>query len=170
MSEAEMMREWEEERELPEDSWTIEDVGQADWAVRKIRENELERDAKIEWLKQEIEKAKRRCETDNAWLSMKLDEYAKTVPMHETKTQSSLTLPSGKLVRVKAKKELRMVDEDLVLDDLEAFGKPGFIKIKKSVDWAALKKALLETGECIEGVRLEEVPEHFVVRPNKEVQ
>lgn len=168
MSEAEMMREWEEERELPEAGWTIEDVGQADWAVRKIAENIQERDRKIEWLKAEIEKAKVRCETDNAWLSMKLDEYSKTVPMHETKTQSSLTLPSGKLVRVKAKKELRMVDEDLVLDELEADGRTEFIKIKKSVDWAPLKKVLTEDGECMEGVRLEDVPERFTVRPNKE--
>ena len=167
MSEAEMMREWEEERELPEDTWTIDDDSKAAWAVKKIAENEAQRDREIEWHKQQIEKAKLRCESDNAWLAMKLEDYSRNLPMRESKTQWSFTVPGGKLIRQKAKQALTVVDEQAAIEALQAQGMTEYIKVKLSLAWAELKKALTETGEVIDGVELREVPEQFVVRPDK---
>lgn len=164
-SETRMMIEWEDEQDRDE-TWTIEDDSAAGWAVRKIAEKQAQRDREVEWHKEQIERAKVRCDNDVAWLTMKLEEYSERLPMRETKTQYSFPVPGGKLIRQKPKQELFLVDEAAALAALEEDGRDDLIKVKKSVDWAGLKKESKDTGELLPGVELRDVPEKFVVRPD----
>ena len=66
-------------------------------------------------------------------------------------------------------------DEEKLLKFAES-SVPNVVKVKKSVDWAALKKlvennngkaVMIETGEIVDGVKVEVQPPKFYVEVNK---
>ena len=161
--EAEMFEEWEDEQE---GFHVVDDAGAA-WCVKKIREAQEERDRMIAWYDAQIERAKKRCAAVEERMRAYLMEYADSVPMKETKTQKSYPIPGGKMVWKKAHIEWKH-DDAQVLDGLKKTGRTEFIKTVEKLDWASLKKELVENGEVIDGVTVEEVPEEFVVRIDSE--
>ena len=52
----------------------------------------------------------------------------------------------------------------MVLEALKARGRTEFVKTVEKLDWAGLKKEISQTGECIDGVTVEVVPEEFKVQ------
>lgn len=165
------------EEEVKEEGFKVDDDLKADWCLDKIREANAEYNrfemvvnAKIEQLQQALKKAQDKRDREVGFFEGKLREYFEIVKAKETKTQKSYSLPSGKLVLKYQQPEFKK-DEETLLSWVEN-NKPQFVKIKKSVDWANLKKTIKvvgdvviesETGEIIEGVTVEEREPKFIV-------
>jgi len=131
-----------------DESFSITDDKLADWALRKIKEEEAERDRliniandQIADLNNRINQLETQCENKTKFLKGHLSIYFSTVPHKETKTQESYKLLSGSLVMKKATTKILHNDDELVAY-LEANEEFDFIKIKKSPDWAEFKKDL----------------------------
>ena len=58
-------------------------------------------------------------------------------------------------------------DDDKILAALKAQGRTEFIKVTESLDWKGLKAEVNQTGEAIDGITWETVPEEFTVQINR---
>ena len=140
-----------------DESFSITDDKLADWALRKIKDEEAERDRliniandQIAELNIRINQLETQCENKTKFLKGHLATYFGTVPHKETKTQESYKLLSGSLVMKKATTKI-IHDDDGLLDYLQANDGEDYIKIKKSVDWAEFKKNLvIQDGQVID--------------------
>ena len=86
--------------------WVCDSPEKADWAIEKIKECRERRDLyiaaaenRIAQLKDQIEQSKEDCDSQTSYLMGALDNYLDMVPAKKSKTQISLDLPSGKIVR-----------------------------------------------------------------------
>ena len=140
-----------------DESFSITDDKLADWAIRKIKEEEAERDRliniandQIAELNIRINQLETQCENKTKFLKGHLAIYFGTVPHKKTKTQESYKLLSGSLVMKKATTKINHNDDEL-LTYLQANDGEDYIKIKKSVDWAEFKKNLvIQDGQVID--------------------
>lgn len=148
----------------------------ADWAVRKIKEEEAERDrlitiakAQISDLEAQIQDLTEKCDNKTAFLKSKLSQYFSTVPHKETKTQESYKLLSGTLVYKKPSQKIIHKDDDLIktLDGTE------YVEVKRSLKWGEYKKNLnivdgqvidTSTGEIVDACTVEDVPASFDIK------
>lgn len=160
MSEDVMMQEWEEEQE----GFRVTDDQGAKWCIDQINAACKEYDEINEWYQAMIKKAMAKRDAKIGRMRNYLRDYADQVPMKETKTQRSYPIPGGKLVWRKAH-QVYNHDDKLILEELKAHGRDDMIKrsVVERVDWMSLKKEIQETGEVIEGVTIEEVPDEFMV-------
>lgn len=147
--------------------FVVDDDSKAAWCVRKIREAEEERDKMIAWYEAMMDKATSICAANVEYFKRLLRDYAETVPMKETKTQFSYPIPGAKLVFKKAH-DVMEHDDPVVIAALKAQGRTEFIKTKESLDWAALKAEINETGELPDGITLRRVEDEFTVQMTKE--
>lgn len=182
-----MVRFEEMEYEIGMDEWidgeeehkefVIENAQTADWAIQAIAEERKRKDyfvdcakAEIEKLNNQIKDAESKCERATDFLTSCLGRYLERedVPAKETKTQISIKLPAGQIIKKLPKTEYTMADGGAVTKskDFEAFVKEvkaidkNMIKTKEEVDWASFKKTLTtddngnvfvkDTGEYIE--------------------
>lgn len=161
------------------ETFSITDDKLADWAIRKIKEEEAERDRlisiandQIAELNMQISQLETQCENKTRFLKSHLAIYFNKVPHKETKTQESYKLLSGSLVMKKASDKI-IHDDDALLSYLESSGQEEYIKVKRSVDWAEYKKKLVisdsevidsETGEIIKACSVEDVPASFDIK------
>lgn len=145
-----------------QECFVIDDASKANWAIKKIAEKRRERDYfvdackhEIEQLKEKIAKAEESCDTQCSFLIGKLSQYMdrEDVPSKETKTQVSLKLPSGKIVRKKVKIEicdlkgntgLKLKDNAELIEVAKSMGDE---YISTSVNWGELKKTLSVTDD-----------------------
>lgn len=164
----------EEEKEV----FVIDSDAKAEWALKKIRAAEEETDrlmALIVHEQMELEKKEKelmdKLEQDTGYLKHLLSEYMQTVKTKSTKTQSTYQLLSGKLVYKFPTMDYKR-DEEKLLAWAES-SQPELVKVKKSIDWAELKKKLVVTpsgavatmdGEVIEAIQAEEKPGKFEVK------
>ena len=137
----------------------ITDASTADWALSKIAEN-LNRtkyfvecaEQEIKKLKEQIKDAQEKCEREVQFLSGCLGKYLELeeVPKKKTKTQETVTLPTGKIVKKLPKIEFVMYngepvtshkDNDGFVDQIRDIDR-NLIKTKEEVDWANLKPLL----------------------------
>lgn len=147
-----------------DNEFIIKDAKMADWAISKIAEERERTKFFIDCAKEEIEKlqnkikdAEAKCENATNFLSSKLGEFLEKgdVPKKQTKTQISVTLPAGKIIKKLPKVEFTMSNGDSVTKskDVTEFVTevkeidPSLIKTKEEVDWATLKKAITSDGE-----------------------
>ena len=163
MSEKIMMQEWEEEQE--QEGFRVTDDQGAKWCVDQIHAADREYEEICAWYQAMIKKAMAKRDAKVERMRMYLRDYADQVPMKETKTQRSYPIPGGKLVLKKAHQVYRH-DDAMILAELKEHGRDDMIKrsVVEKVDWLSLKKEIMETGEIIDGVTIEEVPEEFVVQ------
>lgn len=178
----------DELNEQEDKTWAISDVGMANWAIKKILEEQQRLEiyeeatkSEIEMLKEKLTKEKALSESRTSWLRFKLNEWLDTQPAKTTKTKKSLRLPSGTISRVFEKETFKPLDAKRINDSnkvLEycAENAQEFIETKQSVTWAELKKNLeisgdkeiktdvvdMDSGEVIEKV----VPPHTVYNKN----
>lgn len=169
--------------EVDREKWTITDDSAADWALQRIAEEQADAERlaalgekKIEEIKKSIEKSRKNCESYTNYLKSKLFEYFQMVNHRKTKTGiEKYALLSGTLVMTPPQKKPVKNDEKLV-EWLAANGMTDYIKTVQSPAWSELKKQLdlsgavpvvKETGEVVEGVTLEDVPETFEVKLGK---
>lgn len=91
--------------EKEKNEFVIDSDVKAEWALRKIKEAEEERDRQknvanemIEFYLNAREKAEEECENTKGYFYQKLYEYAESITMQETKARNlQYKLPSGKL-------------------------------------------------------------------------
>lgn len=152
------------------DGFHVTDDKAAQWCMQKIREAETDRAMWKAHYEAQMEKVNKAADESIAYFTGKLEEYFATVPHKATKTQESYTLPGGKLV-LKQQQPKFETDDDKLVSWLEANGRTGLVKIKKSADWATLKKSLnfvgenavTVDGEIVPGVKVEQRPNVFKV-------
>ena len=157
----------------------IKDASTADWAISKIADERKRKDYFVECAKKEIEKLQaqiqdfeEKCERTTSFLSGCLGKYLELdeVPKKTTKTQESVTLPAGKIIKKLPRIEYVMSggedvtkhkSDDEFIKEIKGLDKK-LIKTVKEVDWATLKKnitsdeegnvMLKDTGEYIESL------------------
>lgn len=174
--------ELEEVLEQPEDEqkgFSINDDAVADWAVKKIAEEyaELERlkaiaEQQIEEINLKIKHEEEVVNRKTSFLKGCLNQYFHSVPHKATKTQESYKLLSGSLV-------MKLGSQKMIKDDAELVtyfhqnNMPEYIKTEEKPMWAEFKKDLaivdgkvvnVATGEVVEAVRVEHIPETFEVK------
>lgn len=125
----------------------------------------------IEHYTQRIEEIKAEYKPSIDFYEAQLYAYANIVPMKETATQKSYKLPSGTLKITKAKQELTP-DREALVTFMEQGGGHEWVKVKKDIDWAGLKKTITivdgkavweQTGEILDCVSVTEKPESFSI-------
>lgn len=145
------------------DEFIVDNVEKAMWCLSKIEDARRERDfyidackKQIEKYKNEIEKAEKRCENDSNYFLFALNAYMdrEDVPSKDTKTQRSLRLPNGKIVRKFAKKEI--VDSKgntgaklKTNKELIKLAGDEFKKVTTELNWAEFKKHLVITDDIV---------------------
>lgn len=159
------------------EEFTVTDDAAAQWCMKKIKEAEADRAMWKAHYEAQMEKVNKAADESIAYFTAKLEEYFANVPHKTTKTQESYTLPGGKLIRKKQQPKFETDDESLVpwLED-NFMGQ--LVKVKKSADWAALKKVCSVTpdgehvatddGEIIPGVTVTQRPDVFKVEMEDE--
>lgn len=153
--------------------WKPENDDQANWCLEKIFEAKMEiMDARAfyeakkrqldQWLETTIAPYNRDCEHFEALLA----EYAEEALAGKKKR--TISLPGGKFGFRKVPAKIDR-DETALLAFAETSA-PEYVKIKKSVDWAGLKKTcktdgdhmVTADGEIVPGVTVTEQPDKFV--------
>ena len=176
--------ELEEVLEQPEDDqkgFSIDDDATADWALRKIaeEEKELERitviaSQQIAEINLKIKHLEEVTERKNSFLKRCLEQYFQAVPHKSTKTQESYNLLNGSLIFKLPKQKMKADDAEL----LEHFRKNGlqeYIKIEEKPMWGEYKQNLsivdgkvidITTGEIVDAVKVEETAGVFKIKTN----
>lgn len=157
--------------------FTVTDDSAAQWCMKKIKEAEADRAMWKAHYEAQMEKVNKAADESIAYFTAKLEEYFANVPHKATKTQESYTLPGGKLIRKKQQPKFETDDEALV-PWLEENFMGQLVKVKKSADWAALKKICSVTpdgehvatdeGEIIPGITVTQRPDVFKVEMEDE--
>lgn len=161
--------------------WKIDSDSKADWAVQKIEahQREIERlkalaEEQIALINERLEDAQKRNFDKIEHLKFQLMGYFDTVEHTKTKKTNveKYALLSGTLTRTPARQKPTPNKQQL-LEWLAANGYTDYIKTTQEPQWGEFKKVLdvsdgvvtvKETGEVVEGVTLEEVPEAFEVK------
>ena len=159
------------------EEFTVTDDATAQWCMKKIKEAEADKEMWRKHYEAQMEKVNKAADESIAYFTAKLEEYFANVPHKATKTQESYTLPGGKLIRKKQQPKFETDDEALV-PWLEENFMGQLVKVKKSADWAALKKICSVTpdgehiatdeGEIIPGVTVTQRPDVFKVEMEDE--
>ena len=166
--------EMEEETERVDDSFVVDDDQKAEWCLKVIKEKEEE---KAKWKAHYDElyrKVSNSCDQSIARMEFKLEGYLRSQIEEgfakETKTQFSYQLPNGKLV-LKHQQPEYVRDDDELIKWLEENGLQDYVKVKKTVDWDKLKKALVidgsqmitEDAEIVPGITVNQREDIFKV-------
>lgn len=174
--------------EVPAESedghFVIDSDAKAEWAIRKIAEEQAEFERLNACCQTEIERYierqdfyAKRFESRTENLRAMLQAYFGTVPVKDSKTQQKYDLPSGSLVMKKPSSDYKP-DPGKLRDWLVAGGMSDYLKTEVSPRWALVKKQLSmaengdiifgETGEIIPAdcVTVEQKPAKFEVKTN----
>lgn len=192
-----------EEEYMPSSEWLdaedeyaefeIKTAQQADWAISKIAEERERAEFFINCAKEEkarldnqIKDAEKKLESATSFLTSKLAQFLEKeeVPKKETKTQISVTLPAGKIVKKLPKTEFVMQGgEDITkhksdenfIKEIKGIDE-SFIKQTEEVMWGDLKKKLAvdddggvyvkDTGEYIESITTQQTLPHVEIKIN----
>lgn len=165
----------EEKQERPE--YIVDNDRKADWCLRQIKEKQDEIERWTEHYKKLAQAITDQLNDDIAYFSAQLERYL----YHQidgkftksTKTQVSYALPTGKLILKHQEPEYKP-DDEILVPWLEQ-NNPEYIKVKKTADWAGLKKTLTlngdtlitEDGEIVPGIAVTPRPDKFMVDTKK---
>lgn len=169
------------EDNIVEQGFVIDTPEKAEWALQKIAEEERAAQAYIDACKGQIERYKnlaveceRKLEQDTSYLRGLLGSYMmRSAPVRKAKDSASLVLPSGR-VRLKYDHYKMVPDEDKLVD---VYDGTSYVEYEPKLKWGELKKTLTivgagtgrpkvinrDTGEVVEGVDVEWVPEKIEV-------
>lgn len=159
-----------EEQTEEKNGFIVDNDNKAEWTILKIREEKAESERIIKLCESQISFYQDRANQEKESLqnrtgnlkSLLFDYFLKVPNKKMSKTQETYILPSGKL-KLKYPNPKYVRDEDKLVKWLEDTGQQDLIKIKKTGDWAELKKVtttvgenvITEDGEVVEGVRAE---------------
>ncbi len=170
MSEMPIVNEMIEE----EKPWKVMDDSSAEWAMEQIANANAEREKWTAFYAERLGKIEATTQNTIDYFTAKLKEYFETVPHHQTKTQESYELPSGKLV-MKAQAPEYIRDESKLIAWAKESGNTDFVKTKETLDWSKMKKEVSKytlvdgkpvdpfTGEIIDGLDVVEREPKFTI-------
>ena len=155
---------------------------EAEEHMEKIRYWNDYEDRMVKHFEEQIKLVREKAEARRAYHKHLLYDYFARVPHNSTKTQESYPLRSGKIVMKRATEKLvqpKDDDEKMFLLYLAENGIKGFskTKVEEHLDWINYKKRLSiidgqavdkETGEIVDGIRVEKVEASFDVALNKD--
>lgn len=149
-------------------TFVVDDDKKAEWCLNKIREAEAEKAKWKEYYDEMLKKITDQEDRRIEYMKFLLQQYFRTVPHRQTKTQESYKLPGGKLVLKRQAPEFERDDEALLPWLKENI--PALVKVKESPDWANLKKHLTivgdkvadPDGEIVPGITVHDRPDVFV--------
>lgn len=166
------------------DQFVIDNDKKATWALKKIKHMKQKQKENEKLAQEEIEEIQKEIEMVNAWLDDVNGALQKKIDFLENmlhnyalglrKEDSSLKtykLPFGQL-QFRKSRPMWKYDDKKLLDFVKSNLKE-VLKIEEKVDKRKLKKVarvvgnravIKDTGEIIEGVIIEEVPEKFEVK------
>ena len=152
-----------------EEGFTVTDDQTAEWCLQKIKDEIAEADKWTEFYAQQMQRILARKNYRIAFFEGRLQRYFYNVPHKVAKTQESYQLPSGKLVMKHPAPDYDW-DEEPLVEWMEK-NTPEMVKVKKSPNWAELKKTLTRNGnnmvtkdgEIVPGITVTDRPEKFVV-------
>lgn len=158
----------------------IDDDAMADWALRKISEEQKELDRleqianqQILEIQMKLQREKEAYDRKTSYLKKCLQGYFQTVPHKATKTQETYKLLSGSLVQKKSTSKMVVQDDDKLIAYFRQNDLGEYIKVKEEPKWGEFKKLLsivdgnviyTETGEIVDAVSVENVPEKFEIK------
>lgn len=170
------------EDNIVEQGFVIDTPEKAEWALQKIAEEERAAQAYIDACKAQVERYTRlaeerekKVEQDTSYLRVLLASYIKNgAPVRKAKASEALELPSG-VVRRKYESYKMVPDEDKLI---QTFDGSKYVDYTPKLKWGELKKSLAivgegtsdakvinkETGEVVEGVDVEWVPETIEIK------
>lgn len=153
--------------------WKPENDDQANWCLEKISEAKAEimdarafYEAKKRQLDQWLENTIAPYNRDREHFESLLAGYAEEAL--DGKKKRTISLPGGKFGFRKVPAKIDR--DDAALLEFAESSAPEYVKVKKSVDWAALKKTckadgghmVTADGEIVPGVTVTEQPDKFV--------
>ncbi len=154
--------------------WQPTNDSGAEWCLKKISEKQLEIMQKEQFVKQQIKQLNdwlnretKTLKDEQAHLEFLLQGYA--MKALEGKKKRSISLPSGRFGFRKQPPKIEK-DDAALLNYCDHY-QSEFIKVKKSVDWAGLKKSctldgnhyVTKDGEVLPGVTVTEQDPKFMV-------
>ena len=158
------------------EGFVVDSDNKAEWAIKKLKEEQQEADrlisiceSQIEQYKNKIDAYKHELELKSSGLKGILQQYFETVPHKTTKTQETYKLPSGTL-KLKFKEKI-IKDDEKLLKWLDSNGQDEYILTNKSASWGEFKKTLqkvdgkfvTEDGGIVEGVTVEDAEAEFSI-------
>lgn len=139
----------QDEAEQEDAVWTIQDDQMAEWAMKKILKAQGEYEEWKNYYAGMLSKIKEKTDNTVNFMTMRLNEYFRTVPHKETKTQEKYSLPSGDLILKKSKSVWVHEDDAALLKWVKDNGLTDCIKVTEKVSWADLKKQLVESVDGV---------------------
>lgn len=155
LSEGETMVVFDDNENQQNDAGFVCDTPEkADWAIEKIKEERERRDLfisvaekKIAQLEEQIQNQKELCDNKTGYLLSQLDAYLDTAPSKKTKTQISIELPAGKVVRKLERTDFSKNEPNLLKYLEKEF--PDMISWTPKIKWSEFKKLLQISGESV---------------------
>ena len=160
-----------------DERFSINDESQANWALRKIKQLQDEKEKNISLANAEIEKIEEWLNSMNDQVQQSIDyfqsllaEYAMEQRKNNPKFKS-LKLPNGRIGFRKQQPKWNY-DNDKLIEVLKTSKRTDLIRIKEELDKAAIKKAFVvaddkvinpDTGEVVEGIAIEQREDAFNV-------
>lgn len=170
-----------DEEAAEQGEFVIDSMDKLDWAIRKVAVIEKGAEQKIECarrqilrLQEYIRRVNENTEKNTARFKTMMEPFVKT--LLEGGKRKSFDAPSGTVGFRVQEPEFEKDDESLV-KWLKESGKRDLVKVKESVDWAILKKQLvdvMEDGTCVtvdgelipvEAIRATKRPDKLYVKP-----
>lgn len=157
----------EDEEETEESSWTITNLDDADWAIRKIKEAEARKEKREEFIKNQEAKLKRykkQVEDNFYWetanLKQKLQDFVDAEIAKDKKFK--LTTINGS-AGYRHSTKWNYKDEEGIIEQLKKSKLDKYIRVKEQINKVELKKNLIildsgkvatEDGEILEGIEV----------------
>lgn len=172
---------------MSDEKFIVDDDNKANWTLRKIKKIKKKQEENKELAEQQIYEIQKEIHEIEQWRDSENDKLESDVEYFESLLQNYATklkeenpelkthkLPFGKL-QFRKKPDKWRYDDSKLLESVKKMELQDVIKIKESVNKNKLKKSSKvvegkvinpDTGEVIEGVVIESVPEQFEVKVN----
>lgn len=165
----------DEQEQVQEDSFVVDDENKANWALRKIRQmkdridnNNALAQAEIDKIEHWNNEVNKQAQESIDYFTSLLTSYALNKKAEDPKFKS-LKLPNGRIGFRKSQPKW-VYDNDKVIETLEKANLSDFIRVTKAPSKADIKKAFEivgdkvvnpDTGEVIEGIEIEPQDDKF---------
>lgn len=146
--------------ERENDQWRVQTLGAADWCMRKVAKLDRESTAIADAASEEIDTIIRWRDAEFAriapqrehWTWLLADFHEKQLA--EDPKVKTIKLAHGALVARKQPDNVDIPDPDALIHWALEYGDPGFVRVKKELDRAKVKDAVLKNGEILPGVEV----------------
>ena len=175
------LAEIQEVENIEKEVFKIQDKGQAQWALRKISALQAQIDENKALAEKEIQRVKEWEESENkahvdsiGYFTALLQEYMLKEKENDPGLKS-IKLPHG-TIRTKKQQPEYIRDDAQLIKWAKKEKRTDLIKVKESLNWADLKKEIINqdgvavnksTGEVIEHIEIKERPDKFEVVVDK---